>query len=119
MQQFNPAATLIENRWDESRAAGMSEPELLLLPLQPARRRQARHQLRRRQHLGQGDAPRPAHTPEVEVLWVKGSGGDLGSMVLDGFATLYLDKLNAMKGIYRGVDQRTRWSACCRTPPST
>ena len=25
----------------------------------------------------------------VEVLWVKGSGGDLGSMKLDGFATLY------------------------------
>ena len=29
----------------------------------------------------------------VTVLWVKGSGGDLGSMKLDGFATLYLDKL--------------------------
>src|SRR5215468_3551035 len=29
----------------------------------------------------------------TEVLWVKGSGGDLGSMKLDGFATLYQDKL--------------------------
>ena len=29
----------------------------------------------------------------VEVLWVKGSGGDIGSMQLDGFATLYQDKL--------------------------
>src|ERR1700681_3569653 len=29
----------------------------------------------------------------VDVLWVKGSGGDLGSMRLDGFSTLYLDKL--------------------------
>ena len=29
----------------------------------------------------------------VEVLWVKGSGGDIGSMKLDGFSTLYLDKL--------------------------
>ena len=31
----------------------------------------------------------------VEVLWVKGSGGDIGSMKLDGFATLYMDKLRA------------------------
>jgi rhamnulose-1-phosphate aldolase/alcohol dehydrogenase len=36
------------------------------------------------------------------VLWVKGSGGDLGSMKLDGFSTLYLDKLEALKGRYRG-----------------
>jgi rhamnose utilization protein RhaD (predicted bifunctional aldolase and dehydrogenase) len=39
----------------------------------------------------------------VEVLWVKGSGGDIGSMKLDGFATLYLDKLLALKGRYRGL----------------
>src|SRR3954471_5438302 len=40
----------------------------------------------------------------VEVLWVKGSGGDLASMKLDGFATLYLDKLNALKRLYRGPE---------------
>ncbi len=36
------------------------------------------------------------------VLWVKGSGGDLGSMALDGFATLYLDKLLALESRYPG-----------------
>ena len=40
----------------------------------------------------------------VEVLWVKGSGGDVGTMKLDGFATLYLEKLEALKGLYRGVE---------------
>ena len=35
----------------------------------------------------------PLTSEEVTVLWVKGSGGDLGSMKLDGFSTLYLDKL--------------------------
>ncbi len=56
----------------------------------------------------------------VEVLWVKGSGGDVGSIKLDGFATLYMDKLRALKGLYRGVGvSRTRWSATCRTAPST
>jgi rhamnulose-1-phosphate aldolase/alcohol dehydrogenase len=39
----------------------------------------------------------------VTVLWVKGSGGDLGSMKRDGFATLYLDKLEQLKGLYRGI----------------
>ena len=40
----------------------------------------------------------------VEVLWVKGSGGDLGSIRRKGFATLYLDKLLALERKYRGVE---------------
>jgi rhamnulose-1-phosphate aldolase/alcohol dehydrogenase len=40
----------------------------------------------------------------VDVLYVKGSGGDLGSMTLDGFSTLYLDKLLKLQRLYRGVD---------------
>ena len=38
------------------------------------------------------------------MLWVKGSGGDVGTMKLDGFATLYMDKLSALKRLYRGVE---------------
>src|SRR5262245_13261974 len=36
----------------------------------------------------------------VEVLWVKGSGGDLRTTKRDGFASLYLDKVRAMKPMY-------------------
>ncbi|MBK8840923.1 MAG: class II aldolase/adducin family protein [Hyphomonadaceae bacterium] len=39
----------------------------------------------------------------VDVLWVKGSGGDIGSMKLDGFSTLYLDKFRSTEKLYRGV----------------
>ena len=39
----------------------------------------------------------------VEVLWVKGSGGDLGSIKRQGFASLYLEKLYALKKHYRGL----------------
>jgi rhamnulose-1-phosphate aldolase/alcohol dehydrogenase len=39
----------------------------------------------------------------VDVLWVKGSGGDLGSMALDGFATLYLQRLRGLERRYEGV----------------
>lgn len=44
----------------------------------------------------------PLSQQDVQVLWVKGSGGDLGSMKLDGFSTLYLDKLQALQTLYRG-----------------
>jgi len=40
----------------------------------------------------------------VAVLWVKGSGGDLGSMKRDGFATLYLDRARGLERLYRGRD---------------
>ena len=46
----------------------------------------------------------PLTRERVTVLWVKGSGGDLGSMKLDGFATLYLDKLHSLKALYRGLE---------------
>ena len=37
------------------------------------------------------------------VLWIKGSGGDIGSIQRSGFATLYLNKLHALEHRYRGV----------------
>ncbi|MEZ5426829.1 MAG: bifunctional rhamnulose-1-phosphate aldolase/short-chain dehydrogenase [Pyrinomonadaceae bacterium] len=43
----------------------------------------------------------PLSGDEVEVLWLKGSGGDLRTAKRDGFASLYLDKVRAMKPIYR------------------
>ena len=41
---------------------------------------------------------------EVEVMWVKGSGGDLGTMKRSGLAALYVDRLRALKNIYRGIE---------------
>jgi rhamnulose-1-phosphate aldolase/alcohol dehydrogenase len=39
----------------------------------------------------------------MEVMWVKGSGGDLGTMQRSGLASLYIDRLNSLKNIYRGL----------------
>jgi rhamnulose-1-phosphate aldolase/alcohol dehydrogenase len=50
------------------------------------------------------DASDPLTGEPATVLWVKGSGGDLGSMKLDGFSTLYLDRLIGLKARYRGLD---------------
>ncbi|MCX6211310.1 MAG: bifunctional aldolase/short-chain dehydrogenase [Bacteroidetes bacterium] len=40
---------------------------------------------------------------EVEVMWVKGSGGDLGTMQKNGLAALYVDRLRSLKNRYRGL----------------
>src|SRR5438046_7705781 len=42
----------------------------------------------------------PLTKESVEVLWLKGSGGDLRTAKRDGFASLYLDKVRAMKSAY-------------------
>lgn len=46
----------------------------------------------------------PLSGETVEVLWVKGSGGDIGSMKLDGFSTLYQSKLLGLGAHYSGPD---------------
>ncbi|MGC8595994.1 MAG: bifunctional aldolase/short-chain dehydrogenase [Candidatus Kryptoniota bacterium] len=46
----------------------------------------------------------PLTGKETEVMWVKGSGGDLGTMTKAGLAALYVDRLRNLKNIYRGVE---------------
>lgn len=41
----------------------------------------------------------------VEVMWVKGSGGDLGTMKRSGLAALYLDRLRNLEHVYKGLEQ--------------
>ena len=45
----------------------------------------------------------PLTNEDVEVMWVKGSGGDIGTLKKSGLAGLYVDKLRSLKGIYRGL----------------
>ena len=41
----------------------------------------------------------------TEVMWVKGSGGDIGTLTRSGLAALYVDRLRSLKAIYRGIEQ--------------
>ncbi|WP_417413302.1 bifunctional rhamnulose-1-phosphate aldolase/short-chain dehydrogenase [Hoeflea sp.] len=97
------ASSRLPNLWDKEQARGMSEPELLLY------RSNVLGSDKRVTNYGGGNTSAkvmqkdPLTGEMVEVLWVKGSGGDIGSIKMDGFATLYMDKLEALKGIYRGV----------------
>lgn len=96
-------STRLANLWDEAKAAGLGEPELLVY------RSNTLGSDKRVTNYGGGNTSSkvwqkdPLTGEEVEVLWVKGSGGDSASIKLDGFATLYMDKLRALKGLYRGV----------------
>ncbi len=84
-------------------AAELDEARPVALPLEPAR-----SDLRITNFGGGNTSAKiemadPLTRETVAVLWVKGSGGDIGSMKLDGFSTLYLDKLESLKGLYRGL----------------
>lgn len=46
----------------------------------------------------------PLTKKPVEVMWVKGSGGDIGTLTKSGLAALYVDKLHSLKQIYRGLE---------------
>ncbi len=52
-----------------------------------------------------GTATDPVTGEDVELLWVKGSGGDLGTLTAAGLAVLRLDRLRALTGVYPGVDR--------------
>jgi rhamnulose-1-phosphate aldolase/alcohol dehydrogenase len=94
----------LANLWDDAKATGMSEPERLLY------RSNLLGSDKRITNYGGGNTSAkvmekdPLSGEPVEVLWVKASGGDVGTIKMDGFATLYMDKLRALKGIYRGVE---------------
>lgn len=52
-----------------------------------------------------GTATDPVTGEETELLWVKGSGGDLGTLTEKGLAVLRLDRVRALREVYPGVDR--------------
>ena len=92
------------NRWSEADAVGKSAEQLLLY-----RSNLLGSDLTVTNFGGGNTSAKiverdPLTGADVTVLWVKGSGGDIGSMKLDGFSTLYLDKLLCLEKLYRGVE---------------
>ena len=98
------SSDLLKNLWNQQHAAELDEPGKLLY------RSNLLGSDKRITNFGGGNTsakvmmPDPLSGTDTEVLWVKGSGGDIGSMKLDGFATLYQDKLDALRKLYRGVE---------------
>ena len=94
----------LEDRWDDAVAAKLDEPELLRY-----RSNLLGSDLRITNFGGGNTSSKlmqadPITGEPVKVLWVKGSGGDLGSIKRAGFATLYLDRLLSLEKAYKGVE---------------
>jgi rhamnose utilization protein RhaD (predicted bifunctional aldolase and dehydrogenase)/NAD(P)-dependent dehydrogenase (short-subunit alcohol dehydrogenase family) len=94
----------LEDRWDEAIAAKLDAPELLRY-----RSNLLGSDLRITNFGGGNTSSKleqvdPLDGKTKQILWVKGSGGDLGSIKRAGFATLYMEKLLALENAYRGVE---------------
>ena len=92
--------------WDESKAASMAGDEVALLVY---RSNLLGADLRLTNYGGgntscKAMAKDPLTGLETEVMWVKGSGGDLGTMKRNGLAALYVDRLRSLKNVYRGLE---------------
>ncbi len=92
--------------WDEAKAAELAGDEVALLIY---RSNLLGADLRLTNYGGgntscKAMAKDPLTGKETEVMWVKGSGGDLGTLKASGLAALYVDRLRSLKNIYRGVE---------------
>ncbi len=104
MTQYDETGRHIPNIWDDEKARTMSIEEQLQY-----RSNLLGSDMRVTNYGGGNTSAKVTNTDplsgeEVSVLWVKGSGGDIGSMALSGFSTLYIDKLIALKKLYRGLE---------------
>jgi len=94
----------LQDRWDEAVASKLDEPELLTY-----RSNLLGSDLRITNFGGGNTSSKleqvdPLDGKTKQILWVKGSGGDLGSIKRAGFATIYMEKLLALEKVYRGVE---------------
>ena len=91
--------------WDEAKAASMAGDEVALLIY---RSNLLGADLRLTNYGGgntscKAMAKNPLTGEDTEVMWVKGSGGDIGTLKKSGLAALYVDRLRSLKNIYRGL----------------
>lgn len=91
--------------WDEAKAASLAGDEVALLIY---RSNLLGADLRLTNYGGGNTsckvmAKDPLTGKQTEVMWVKGSGGDLGTLKKSGLAALYVERLRSLENIYRGV----------------
>lgn len=92
--------------WDEAKAAELAGDEVALLIY---RSNLLGADLRLTNYGGgntscKATAKDPLTGEDTEVMWVKGSGGDLGTLKRSGLAALFVDKLRSLKNVYRGLE---------------
>ncbi|MFT3981938.1 MAG: bifunctional aldolase/short-chain dehydrogenase [Ferruginibacter sp.] len=92
--------------WDDAKAASMEGDEVALLIY---RSNLLGADLRLTNYGGgntscKAMAKDPLTGETTEIMWVKGSGGDIGTLKKSGLAALYVDRLRSLKNVYRGLE---------------
>ncbi|AZA59444.1 bifunctional aldolase/short-chain dehydrogenase [Chryseobacterium shandongense] len=100
----------VDYLWDESRAASMGNDEVALFLY---RSNILGADLRITNYGGGNTSCKtiekdPLTNEEVEVMWVKGSGGDIGTLTRKGIAGLYTERLRNLKNVYEGLEDEDR-----------
>ncbi len=90
--------------WDDEKASNMSEVELFIY-----RSNILGADLRITNYGGGNTSVKiqdkdPLTGNLVDVMWIKGSGGDIGTLKLSGCAALYVDRLRSLENVYKGID---------------
>lgn len=93
--------------WDEEKAAALGNDEVALLIY---RSNLLGADLRLTNYGGGNTSCKvisrdPLTGEDKEIMWVKGSGGDLGTLKKSGLAALYVDRLRNLTKVYRGIEQ--------------
>ncbi len=106
MSTDKPSFKHVSYLWDEGEAAKLAGDEVALLIY---RSNLLGADLRLTNYGGgntscKAFAKDPLTGESTEVMWVKGSGGDLGTLKKSGLAALYVDRLRSLKNIYRGIE---------------
>src|SRR3990170_499167 len=92
--------------WDEKKAAALQRDEVALLIY---RSNLLGADLRLTNYGGGNTSCKvmskdPLTGKQTEVMWIKGSGGDIGTLKKSGLAALYVDRLNSLENVYRGLE---------------
>jgi rhamnulose-1-phosphate aldolase/alcohol dehydrogenase len=92
--------------WDEAKAAELAGDEVALLIY---RSNLLGADLRLTNYGGGNTSCKaitkdPLTGADTEVMWIKGSGGDIGTLKKSGLAALYVDRLRSLKNVYRGIE---------------
>ncbi len=92
--------------WDEQKAAALAGDEVALLLY---RSNLLGSDLRITNYGGGNTSCKtmdkdPLTGEEVEVMWIKGSGGDIGTLKKSGLAALYVERLRNLENVYRGIE---------------
>lgn len=92
--------------WDDAKAAELAGDEVALLLY---RSNLLGADLRLTNYGGgntscKATAKDPLTGQDTEIMWIKGSGGDIGTLTRSGLAALYVDRLRSLKNVYRGIE---------------